>query len=208
MRLWTLPLLTLCACGDALVDGDYRGEPLIKIHGEILQEEPLGPTSGPVLVSVFWGATSNTTGPQIEQNLRVQTEFPSRYTLEVFKPPSEEVMFDTPGGEQHIAMGLILLYEDADGDELYSPDTDTIIGTSRSSVLIWIDEIYDEDPAGGMPDAQDFIIGTVDNGSCQGPPDIGDEDAVSLVVGTICEELADLDCDGRNTEWGSLCASE
>ena len=202
------PLLVLCACGDALVDGDYRGEPLITIRGEILQDEPLGPTAGPVLVSVFWGATTDTTGPQVEQALRVRTEFPSRYMLEVFKPPSDEVMFDTPGGDQHISMGLILLYEDANDDALYSPDTDTIIGTSRSSVLIWIDEIYGEAPAAEMPSERSYIVGTVDNESCAGPPGLGDADSVSLVVGTLCEELADLDCDGRNAEWGELCAGQ
>lgn len=201
LLLATLPLF---GCGDALVDGDYRGEPLITIRGEILQDEPLGAVDGRVLVSVFWGANTQSTSPQVEQAVNVRTEFPSRYMLDVYLPPSTEVMFVTPREAQTIAMGLILLYSDSDGDEIYDPAVDTLIGTSRSSVLIWVEE-NPEDATVNLPLAQSFYIGTVDNTDCGGPPELGDPDNVSLIVGTVCDELADLNCDGRGNEWGVLC---
>lgn len=201
LLLVTAPML---GCGDALVDGDYRGEPLITIRGEILQDEPLGVVDGRVLVSLFWGANTQSVSPQVEQAVNVRTEFPSRYMLDVYRPPSQEVMFQTPREAQTIAMGLILLYGDSDGDESYDPEVDALIGTSRSSVLIWVEE-NPEDTSLNLPPAQNFYIGNVDNTDCGGPPELGDPQNVSLIVGTVCEELADLNCDGRGNEWGVLC---
>lgn len=203
MTLW-LPLLT--ACGDPLVNPGYRGEPLITIAGEILQEEPLGALPGEVLVSVFWGGVSDGTAPEVEQALSVHTEFPSLYQLGVFQPPSPSVLFETPFGEQRIAMGLILLYADVDADNVFTLGTDSLIGTSRASVLIWIDEfltIAESDP--NLPDEASYIVGDVDNRACNEPPAIADPLAIHLVVGTVCDELADLNCDGSRGEWGDIC---
>lgn len=210
MRMKPSPALLLATllcpgCGDALVDGDYRGEPLITIRGEILQDEPLGAVEGPVLVSVFWGANTRSMSPRVEQAVNVRTEFPSRYTLDVYQPPSAEVMFETPREKQTIAMGLILLYADGDGDEIFDPEVDALIGTSQSSVLLWVED-NPEESMEELPEAHNFYIGAVDNDDCGRPPELVDPNNVSLVVGTVCDELADLNCDGLGDEWGVACS--
>lgn len=137
MRAWWL-LLGLAACGDALVDADYRGQPIFKLEGQItarraLPEEQLDAS---FVVSVFWAPTSGgrVLGLVEQDSLTTSVRFPATFELRVFEPPSDEHF-----GSARAAwvVGLVLVYIDADGDRRFTAGVDDVVGGSGSRGLVY-----------------------------------------------------------------------
>jgi hypothetical protein len=109
-------LLLAIACGDPLVESGYRGEPLLTFEGLITDMQFSGRIEQ-LSLSIFWTRDNvSTTDPDqlIEQSgLSVSTTFPAIFTVRIFNPPSQAI-------SEKFASGLILVYEDEDGDRRMS----------------------------------------------------------------------------------------
>lgn len=205
----------LVGCGDVLVAGDYPGEPLLVVTGQVLVAESLQAAGSPS-VALLW--TEAGTDNRAETAVEVTTRFPSYYELRVYQPPTESDFFEDPVGDR-LALGVILLFDDIDGDGHFRVGTDAAIGTAEATHVAWFTA-----PPHGQPDAptEAYLVG---HGlpSCRGGPPDGDtaEDSAGeppgglpvqagvgeadLVVADVCTLLPDWNCDGELEEWRDLC---
>jgi hypothetical protein len=194
------------ACGDPLVGGDYRGEPLIVISGEVLSEAPLGEQAETAAVALIWESGPNQR-PLAHQSVSIETDFPSSYTLSVYQPPPEDLLDQSPFGDGAVVVvGLIVLYEDADQDRVYSAGSEEVLGAAARSALIWVEE-----PPAEHPERDHFYFmaeepaDRCDPGATPAPLEPTDGAGVDLVVGISCELIIDPDCQPDTESWGPIC---
>lgn len=135
-----LPLLTfataLGACGDALLDARYRGEPLFSLGGKVASDGDQPDLDAPLRAAVFWLPYDPTTlglafaertpiddldripgvaeGTRLVEQSAVSLDvrFPGVYEINVFAPPPDAARI----GETPLRFGVVLLYADLDGD--------------------------------------------------------------------------------------------
>lgn len=197
-------VLALAGCGDVLADGDYPGEPLLVVTGQVLVEDSIPDDVSPS-VALFW--TEAGADNRSETAVEVTTRFPSFYELRVYQPPDDADFFEDPRGD-HLALAVVLLYDDADGDGQLGAAPDAVIGAAEESHVVWFTE-----PPGAAPDTPTGAY-TVAHGvpTCAGgpPPDTGGPPEAGvgeadLVVADVCTLLPDWNCDGRLEEWRDLC---
>src|SRR5262245_48048293 len=109
--------LALSACGDPLVSGDYRGEPIFKLEGQIatIAVLPSELRDADFSISLFWSPLRDPTAPDpvlIEQrSVTTTVRFPSTFELRVFQPPAEEHFASS---DSAWVAGLLLVYVDSD----------------------------------------------------------------------------------------------
>ena len=127
--------LTLTACGDALVEQGYRGIPLYTFEGQVAAVNGGGTFDAPARAAVFWSPDGTTalTDALVEQSaISVAVRFPGTFTLNVFEGPGDVPWRDRSGA---VRVGLILVYEDLDGDGLAGPGE--LRGGSANHVLLY-----------------------------------------------------------------------
>jgi len=90
MRL-SLAALLLCGC-EAQVVSSYRGEPLLKIHGNIASQMPASAARAALL---WW-----TGGGPVADPVTTEGLFPSRFTLSVYHRPPVAALFDVAAAGQ------------------------------------------------------------------------------------------------------------
>jgi hypothetical protein len=207
----------LAACGEPLVGADYQGEPLMVLSGQVLMEDALPVPQGEVRVAVFWSSQGEH-GHQHQQQTQVSTSFPSRYTLTLFTPPPDEVLYQPPHTPSPVAIGLPMLYDDADfsgsfdgGEEVLGGSLDVLVFYSAESLGHQPPPADDtDDPQGEGPreaiepgfhavqqlgqscDQGDLVLTQVD------------PTTVAMAVGDLWTRPGDMDCDGDDDEWGEL----
>lgn len=135
MRSLTLiACVALLGCGDPLVEGDYRGQPLIEISGTIRVEDSLtSAQAAAVRVGLLWvGAAQQ---GDLTQG-RSESSFPARYSMKVFARPPTRAMRTLPdrGGLQGTAR--IVLYIDENGDDQLD-SLERIVGAAPNQVLAY-----------------------------------------------------------------------
>lgn len=110
----------LGAC-DPLVETGFQGKPLFTAVGEIEDFRLNGELPPPLIATLFWSTTGNTTlDPAFlrhQESTSVQQSFPSSFLINVFEPPGAETRDKTP-----YSVGELLVWEDVDGNGEYSLD--------------------------------------------------------------------------------------
>lgn len=190
--------LLVAGCGDPLVGGDYEGEPLLTLRGEIIVNEALGADVHPG-VAVLW-ATPEASSPLVEPAVEVITWFPSRYELSLYLPPSDDVIFESPLNGKKNALGAPVVFLDDDDDGQFTVGEERVAGASGASLLIWEDE-----------EAAYHVYRLDQDGCPTGVRASGDDEgeaSVELLIGDPCGRLPDIQCDGDDTEWGAACAED
>ena len=123
-RAVLLPLI-LAACGDPLVDADYRGQPLFAFKGQAFSFNDVRVTDAPIRVSLFWspgGRTDAPPGGLVEQTpASGAVSFPAAFTVRIFQPPAAELLVGDPGA---YGVAAVLVYQDNDGDGTLTPGAD------------------------------------------------------------------------------------
>ena len=132
-------LLLLLACGDALVDRRYKGEPLLKVRGSVISDftpEELELTDGPLAVALDWAELDeSTSAPRV--SAVVTTDFPARYTLRLYEPPPDRAYFDAPWSEgARVAVATPILYMDEDRDGTWDAGEEQVVGGAHDIVLL------------------------------------------------------------------------
>ncbi len=125
-----LALLTLAtACDSAVVDPSYAGEPLVTLEGQ-MSVSPLYIGKEPIRLALAWYPALGNTDPTSEVPLSnprsIVTEdfvytsvFPINYSFHLYRPPPENALVALPTAEGYRgkgAIGILLAYEDRDGD--------------------------------------------------------------------------------------------
>lgn len=214
--------VALAACGAPLHGADYPGQPMMQLAGQVLIEDPLPTPQGEVRVAVFWSSQGEH-GEQHQQETAVSTAFPARYSLTLYTPPPDEVLYQPPHMSSPAAVGLPMLYDDVDLDGVFDA-TEQLLGGSQDVLILYALESMGHLPPPGddtdepEDDTDDPPVGDPPNplepgyhavrqlGSSCDEDDLVltevDPADVSMVVGDLEEFLEDMDCDGDRDEWG------
>ena len=219
-----IPLLILTAsCGNPLADGSYLGDPLLTVAGymvdqtECLTDINMEPEDcletygqGPILIAVLWSEL-NPSGeaPASPEGLPAitRTQFPARFSLDLFNPPAESALVDASDGRY--AWGLVAAFADEDRDGHYTAGVDKLLGASNSAGILY------------SPDGVTLQRGYVPPGAhvvnlqedrCENDDEFEFEPEETLVVVTINagdpgSAFRDTNCDMNKSEWKGLCGN-
>jgi len=142
-----LAALLIASCGDPLVDETYRGEPLITLHGAVMEVGQPGLIHRDDLrAALFWspgGLAVEDVDELVEQPLaNAGLGMPPSLQLPVFDPPSAEHLAvvqgdgDAPSGEGVLlGLGLLLAYPDENGNGMRDPEEQVLGGVRSHGVL-------------------------------------------------------------------------
>jgi hypothetical protein len=129
-----LTMLALAAC-DRQADTDYVGEPIAQIGGTITSS--VADVPGGLVPLISWA------GHTVEvEEADVTLEFPSRFRIDIRRPPSENALNDfTEGGarpdEARVAFGLIMAMPfEVDEDDL-NEDGTTPFGVAERHMIVY-----------------------------------------------------------------------
>ncbi|MHB8418540.1 MAG: hypothetical protein ACYDCL_10720 [Myxococcales bacterium] len=135
-------LLWLCACGQPVADGSYKGQPLVSFHGTVQtagqavtathpyiglvwEEMPPPPTtpssapsSGASFVPQFFGELTPISA----------TSFPATFDFDVFDPPPPQAMMTLPSsaGGGSFGAAAIVAIDDVNGDGQFQLTTSEV----------------------------------------------------------------------------------
>lgn len=214
------------ACSDALVDGTYRGEPLLRLHGDVRiglsgttsGMDPMGPAAqmalpkGMLRLAFLWahlaGAGGGAGMTTMEQQALTTAEFPAQYSVALFSPPPAHMLVPESDGSGSYGIGLLVVYIDANNDGRWTANTDPLVGGALDHAIVYT--------PGGTTGA---ALGVLDpgyhlthtTGTCGGTKPLTfaeDEDlAVDLRISESMPSgvLLDLNCDGKASEWETAC---
>lgn len=107
-------IVMLCACGDPLVDGTYRGEPRFRLRGDVQTHSGAQPEELHALrAALFWspeGGAGEDLAGYVEQ---ASTSRPVQILM-----PFDMNVFEAPPGAERAAyvIGRLVAYDDVDGD--------------------------------------------------------------------------------------------
>lgn len=160
MRLWTLMLCVFLAisavftagsgCGDGLVNGEYRGEPLFRFQGVIFSIMDQLPEESSIRVAIAWIPRAKGLSFDdgvIEQNsVSMTIRFPSLLEVNIFHPPQPEAF----GDKKEYAWGYIIVYEDWNDNQRFEPEE--LLGGSPWRGILYApqDVPQDRSPTGGI----------------------------------------------------------
>ena len=124
-------------CGDPIVDGSYRGDPILLVEGQMQSTTTLPEElrNERFLVSIFWLQSLQSAEPTVIEQPGVTTElrFPTSVQLRVFRAPQEQHYL---ADASDVALGVILVYVDSDRDGRYHPSgREPIVGGSLQKGL-------------------------------------------------------------------------
>jgi len=206
------------------VGAEYRGDALLILQGQVMVEEDLPPLEAEVRVAVFWSSRGGH-GETHQQEAAVLTDFPAQYTLSLYTPPPDEVLYQPDPAPSSFAVGLPLIYEDIDGNGRFDSGIETVVGGAEDAMVIYFPEpVVIPDP----PEPPDTADTTPPEGAAE--PLYGDIEAgyhavttlaehchdrrfalaladplaVDLAVGDVEDILQDMECDDDLDEWDDL----
>jgi len=138
-------LLALAGCGDRLVDGRYRGEPLAALRGSMVPT-PETEVTGPVRLAIAWYpqwlAAEDPGGEAappaiVTEEVEAQGTFPVDFRFPIYGPPPARALAPLAEGlSGRGAFGILLAYQDLNGNRRLDPipefgaPTDRVIASS------------------------------------------------------------------------------
>lgn len=205
--LWAVTLTMMSCTSDAFVAGDYRGEPLFSVRGDIAVAQ--GGSFGTEFISfdnvklaIYWvgDARARVLGRQATG----RSEFPSGYSMTLFSAPTSDLYTEVSGATGPLAVGFVIAYIDDNQDDAWD-SSEQLIGSNAEIALIFRpEEPYD----GEGPFEVGYNIARV--GSCArleempGSALLTPLDNESRIPITLSAEvpafLLDLDCDGQRED--------
>lgn len=187
-------------CG-SLADGDYRGEVLMEISGQVMMDGSLEahPDLG---VAVLWSRTTDAAAPEA-QSVVVSTSFPASYEVRMYHPPESTTRLDLFGIEGfRAAVGEIIVYADDDGDDRWTPGEE-VVGGAFDATVLWVEDpdVVEQAEFGWRPKPGFNLVQRLDPFSCVAPWNLWLEERESattnLFVGAFWPASFDWDCDGQ-----------
>jgi hypothetical protein len=131
------------ACGS--LDG-HTGSPttLATVQGALTNSGNV-PVGNDVRVAVVWMDLNQPGGLSVSEDLPVQPVFPSNFVVQLTQPPPASSMQTYPGTSTEIGVGVVVAYEDLNGDgklDLVPNDAgafiDKIVGANSNLYLVYI----------------------------------------------------------------------
>lgn len=216
------------ACGDALVDGAYRGEALYLLEGWVRLDAadaslPLDAAaaatadtgSGPLRVALFWAPAKGSgfaLEGAVEQDVATDGLFPARFRLALFAPPDDELVKPVIDGVGDLAVAVVLAYIDNDRDRTWDRDSEPVVGGAPENLIVYTPEGVQSRLYGALGAGFHRLIPIRD---CVPRPDgtgfevryAIDRSDIDLFVSMNfpVELLVDADCDGSPGEWTGVC---
>jgi hypothetical protein len=147
-RLFSFAMLVAVAGCSAQADTTYRGEPLVRLHGTVVNTSGLEPP--PLDAALVWGRfmldnsagkTPLNTQQVVASKIAVTGLFPSSFTMQVMTPPPDDVMVAcAPGDPTHpgrFAVAAILgVRQGADDTNVQATD---IFGNAPDFLVVYSD---------------------------------------------------------------------
>ena len=213
----TLPLSS--ACGDALVDAQWRGEALFTINGFVylaLSPEEFEATDylqdGELRTALFWAPTrgsSYSLAGAVEQDVSAVGSFPARFALTIYAPPPTELLRPDPETSADFAVGLLVAYRDINGNDQWDRATERFVGGATDRFVLYVPNGI-ANTAFGRLDAGFHRIkpGAPCDGATESARYELDEAAnVSLMVGRgfPADVRLTLACDEASIQWSGAC---
>lgn len=132
-----LVFLLLAGCG-SLAGGDYRGEVMLRIEGQVLVDDAASLDSS-IGVALLW--TNGQPSAAELQSVVVGTSFPARYDLKLYRPPPAATRLPLLGVDNlQASIGQIVLYEDRNGDGRWNRRNEPVVGGAYDSAVVWVDD--------------------------------------------------------------------
>ena len=126
-------LFGLIGCGP-LAGGDYYGEPLFEIEGSVQADFQLD-YDGDIGVALLWSNETDLAA----QAVLVETRFPARYKLKIFRPPAQDSALQVIGGQVlEASVGQILLFEDRNSDGVWNAEDEALVGGAYNSAVLYV----------------------------------------------------------------------
>lgn len=113
----------LIACPGAVVDQSYKGPPVATLQGR-LSLAPGVPLPKNVRLAVVWYKSFlEPTQPDsiVTQEVAYRGTFPAQFTFDFYGAPPAEALKPTHDGKGHQAFGVLVAYEDSNGDGRLDP---------------------------------------------------------------------------------------
>lgn len=229
LRIAATLVVLASACGDAVVDGDWRGEELFVIEGFVrldpsaegiatppAGEPPGGNGPGPLRVALFWSPARGAgfhLDAAIEQDVATDGLFPARFRLALFAPPDDELLTPVADGLGELAVAVVMAYLDDDRDQTWDRGREPVVGGAPERLLVYTPDGVKSRLFGELAPGFQRIVPIKD---CVLRPDgLGFEtryapdalrDVDLIVSGAFPVELfLDADCDGTQGEWTGVC---
>jgi len=220
---WCLVLVVLASCGDPIVSGAYRGEPLYTISGwvelSVSPDDLLGPADEdpPELrVALLWSQTKGSSfvldGAR-EQEVVTTGEFPARFDVTIYEPPEDAVLRDVTDGSGRVAIGALVAYVDSDGDEHWDRETEDLVGGAADQLFLYTPDgvtsslFGDLGPGfhGLVPTSACDGAGISQSASVRYDSDLSDSVTLGVDGQFPMSALFDVDCDSQTFDWGGFC---
>jgi hypothetical protein len=207
---------SVAACGDAAVDGEYRGEALFTLTGKVALDLGAVTTtdSGELRAALFWAKPSGSADADIfdsvtsvEQELGAASTFPARYTLTIRRPPPASLIGTAADVHGRFAVALVLVYLDLNGDARWDHATESLVGSAPDSFVLYAPEGLSGGRYGPVRPGFHLLVEAVEGHPCENAPLQGDAQNLLLIVDMRYpgHALADINCDGGSTEWTGAC---
>ncbi len=129
-------VVTVAGCDTALVDGSYRGEPLLTVTGDVrlVDKTPDAPVSfppGTLRFAVLWlgpkGAPPESLlMASVEQTVSLVAVFPAQYEVAIHTPPPDVALVHDAAGVY--ALAVMAAYVDTNENGVFDRDTDKLVG--------------------------------------------------------------------------------
>ncbi len=169
-------------------------------------------------LGLFWsragvGGGAGDEGDRVEQTAHIEPGFPARYELALHAPPPDAVVKSTRAGRY--AIGLVLVYIDADFDERFTPGRDQIAGGAPERAILYTPAGVELGDTSWRAGYHRVLTGQVCDEAADGGKiiDLAADDAPTLRVelsatpGFLAALLLDEDCDCQY-EWPDVCPPE
>lgn len=201
---------SLVACDESLNGINYYGEPLLEMSGEVLSESVVGALDGELRIALLW-SLPGVVELQAESSAELEMETIINWSMNLYHPPDESLYQEQLSEGMNTAIGLPVLYIDADGSQTWNDEW--ILGGSSSTFVFYLEGELPMLP-GGAPDEgeipeEGYNVVIPPDCNALGPvpiPRLSDPNRVSLEIGDLFfDSLPDTNCDGETNEWLAMC---
>lgn len=116
-------LVALSACPTAVVDPHYKGAPVASLKGQLSLAQGVEAPNNIRLAVVWYKSFLELTQPDsiVTQDVAYRGTFPANFTFDFFGVPPTEALKPTRDGRGQQAYGVLVAYEDSNGDGRLDP---------------------------------------------------------------------------------------